>query len=165
MIPDSQVVELLGRQQLIAGLLRDGLEVAVPARDRGIDLIAYANLSRQVSRFSARPIQMKASTVSGFGVDQKYGRFADLILAYVWHLDDPKAVVTYAMTYDDAVKIAEALDWTKTQSWAQGQYVTNNPSKQLLAMLESHRMLEGQWWNLVVGDAALQQRPYEACPQ
>jgi len=34
---DPQVVEILGRQRLMAELLRDGLEVAVPARDRGVD--------------------------------------------------------------------------------------------------------------------------------
>ncbi len=31
---DPQIVELLGRQRLIGALLRDGLEVVVPARDR-----------------------------------------------------------------------------------------------------------------------------------
>src|SRR5262245_32215102 len=58
---DSQVIEILGRQRLIAELLRDGLEVAVPVRDRGVDLIAYADLSQQVARFASRPIQMKAA--------------------------------------------------------------------------------------------------------
>ena len=52
---DTQVVEVLGRQRLMAELLRDGLEVAVPARDRGVDLIAYVDLSQQVACFTARP--------------------------------------------------------------------------------------------------------------
>lgn len=109
---DTQVVELLGRQRLIAELLRDGLEVALPGRDRGVDLIAYADLGHQVERFAARPIQMKASTTSAFSVFGKYERLADLILAYVWHLDDPAAAVTYAMTYPQAVSLAEAQGWT-----------------------------------------------------
>ena len=41
---DSQVIELLGRNRLVSELLRAGLEVAIPARDRGIDLIAYLDL-------------------------------------------------------------------------------------------------------------------------
>ncbi len=41
---DPQVVELLGRNKLISDLLRAGLEVALPMRDRGIDLIAYVDL-------------------------------------------------------------------------------------------------------------------------
>lgn len=148
---DTQIVELLGRQRLIGELIRDGLEVAVPARDRGVDLIAYADLSRQVSRFASRPIQMKASTTSGFGIDQKYVRISDLILAYVWHLADPQAAVTYALPYAEAVKVAEAMGWTKTASWLQGQYSTSSPSKRLLTLLEPYRMSEGRWWALVVG--------------
>ncbi len=50
---DTQVIELLGRQRLIAELLRDGLEVALPVRDRGVDLVAYADLSRQKSTGSS----------------------------------------------------------------------------------------------------------------
>jgi len=61
---DTQVVEIIGRQRMIAELLQDGLEVAMPIRDRGVDLIAYADLNQQLTRFAARPIQMKASTRS-----------------------------------------------------------------------------------------------------
>lgn len=38
---DSQAVEILGKNKLINELLKAGLEVASPIRDRGIDLIAY----------------------------------------------------------------------------------------------------------------------------
>jgi hypothetical protein len=117
---DSQVVELLGRQRLIAELLRDGLEVAVPVRDRGVDLIAYADLSQQVARFASRPIQMKASTTSAFGVDQKYGKIVDLILAFVWNLDNTNPAATYALPYAEAVQVAAEMGWTKTASWQQG---------------------------------------------
>lgn len=150
---DTQVVELLGRQRLIAELVRDGLEVALPVRDRGVDLIAYSDLSRQVDRFAARPIQMKASTTSGFGVFSKYERLADLILAYVWHLGYPAAAVTYAMTYPQAVELAEALGWTATPSWKTGGYSTSRPSQQLIGLLEPFRMGPGRWWLLVTGVA------------
>ncbi len=147
---DTQVVELLGRQRLIAELFRDGLEVAIPARDRGVDLIAYADLSRQVARFASRPVQMKASTAGGFSVDRKYERFADLIIAYVWHVGEI-APVTCAMTHADAVGVAEAMGWTKTAAWRAGIYTTTKPSKRLLELIELHRMGPGQWWALVVG--------------
>jgi hypothetical protein len=39
---DDQLLELCGRHRLTESLLGAGLEVAFPARDRGIDLIAYA---------------------------------------------------------------------------------------------------------------------------
>src|SRR5262249_47838150 len=131
---------------------RDGIEVAVPSRDRGIDLIAYADLSRQVARFAARPIQMKAFTTSGFSVAQKYTRIADLILAYVWHLGEAQAAVTYALPYAAAVQIAAAMGWTETASWQEGGvYSTTSPSKRLLGLLEPYRMGPGKWWALVVG--------------
>lgn len=151
---DTQVVEILGRQRLIGELLRDRLEVATPVRDRGVDLIAYADLSCQVARFAARPIQMKASTASAFGVFSKYERVADLLLAYVWHLGDPAAAVTYAMTYPQAVALADAQGWTTTPSWESGGYTTSKPSQQLLQLLEPYRMGPGRWWQLVTGTAA-----------
>jgi hypothetical protein len=148
---DSQVIEVLGRQRLIGELLRDGLEVAVPVRDRGVDLIAYADLSQQVALFASRPIQMKAATTSGFGLDQKYERIADLIMAYVWHLGNPQAAVTYALPYAEAVKVAAAMGWTDTVSWQQGKYHSSRPSKRLLGLLAPYEVSPGRWWALVVG--------------
>jgi hypothetical protein len=147
---DKQVVEFLGRQRLMCELLRDGLEVAEPVRDRGVDLIAYADLSRQVVRFSSRPIQMKASSTCAFGVDQKYERIADLILAYVWYLDNSQPAVTYACIYAEAVRIAGEMGWTETASWQQGSYTSTRPSKRLLKLMEPYRMLPGRWWRLIV---------------
>lgn len=155
MAGDTQVVEILGRNRLIGEILSDDLEVSLPVRDRGIDLIAYAELNRQVERFVARPIQMKASTRESFGVARKYTRIADLILAYVWNVGDPARAVTYAMPYTETVRIAEAMGWTETESWTKdgGAYVTNSPSKRLLALLEPYRTGPGRWWSLVVGGA------------
>ena len=85
---DSQVVEMLGRNRLVSDLLQAGLEVALPVRDRGIDLIAYADLGSKVSRFVARPIQMKAALGRSFSIDRKYAKIHDLIYAYVWHATD-----------------------------------------------------------------------------
>src|SRR5437667_4051303 len=59
---DTQMIEIMGRNRLIDELLRAGLEVALPLRDRGIDLIAYVDLADQVSAFVACPIQMKAAS-------------------------------------------------------------------------------------------------------
>src|SRR5437660_905735 len=76
---DTQIVELLGRHQLINELLRAELEVAVPARDRGIDLIAYADLGTKVEKFAACPIQMKAALSASFSIESKYQKFPNLI--------------------------------------------------------------------------------------
>jgi hypothetical protein len=147
---DSQVVELLGRHHLMNELLRAGLEVAVPARDRGIDMIAYADLSRQVQRFAARPIQMKASSGSAFGINRKYTKIADLLIAHVWHVESPTQTVTFAMTYNEVLRIADEMRWTRTPSWAKGAYSTRNPSKRLREHLEPFRINPERWWSKVI---------------
>jgi hypothetical protein len=122
-IKDTQVVELIGRNRLGSEILRDGLDVAVPARDRGIDLIAYSDLLSNVKKFVARPIQMKASSEASFSIDRKYKRVANLIIAYVWHVHDPNATVTYALTYEEALTIARKC-WGRAKgnsaSWKRG---------------------------------------------
>lgn len=74
---DSQIIELLGRNRLVDELMRAGLEVAIPIRDRGVDLIAYADLESKVASFVTCSIQMKASSLAAFGIDQKYQKFQD----------------------------------------------------------------------------------------
>jgi len=147
---DTQKVELLGRNRLIDELLRAELEVALPIRDRGIDVIAYADLTSAVERYVARPIQMKAAWAQSFSIDRKYAKFRDLILAFVWHLGDREKAVTFAMSYGDAIAIGDAMEWTKTDSWVKGgMYSMSRPSARLVKLLEPHRMEPSRWWSLV----------------
>ena len=95
---DTQQVELIGRNLLIAALMADGLEVAVPQRDRGVDLVVYADLDES-QRFIARPIQLKAASKRAFGYDQKYDRFPDLLLVHVWNVvADPSQVEMFCLS-------------------------------------------------------------------
>jgi hypothetical protein len=153
-IKDTQVVELIGRNRLGSEILRDGLDVAVPARDRGIDLIAYSDLLSNVKKFVARPIQMKASSEASFSIDRKYKRVANLIIAYVWHVHDPNATVTYALTYKEALTIAKKC-WGRAKgtsaSWKRGRYSTSAPSLRLRTLLEPFKIAEGKWWEKVTG--------------
>lgn len=146
---DTQLVEILGRHRLIAELLRANLEVAIPARDRGIDLIAYADLGTQVARFSACPIQLKAAIGGSFSVDRKYAKFPNLLIAYVWYLADPAKTVTYAITHPEAVAVADTMGYTRTSSWEKGLYVTTRPSPQLVAQLKPFRMTPEKWWEKI----------------
>jgi hypothetical protein len=143
---DTQVVELLGRNRLIEELLVAGLEVSLPIRDRGVDVVAYADLGEQVETFRAYPIQLKAASKRCFVVDRKYAKFANLILTYVWNLEQPRDAVTYALTYPEAACVAENVGWTKTPSWKRGGYSTSNPSRKLVSLLEPYRMSSDRWW-------------------
>jgi hypothetical protein len=112
---DTQQIELIGRSLLVSQLLRDGIEVAIPERDRGIDLIAYLDLG---DSFLARPLQLKAFAGAAFTVDRKYARFPGMLIAYVWNAIDPPKAQSYCLAHDEAVAIAQAMGWTRTKSWA-----------------------------------------------
>jgi len=143
---DTQAVEIVGRNHLISQLVTDGLEVARPERDRGVDLIAYLDLDETGGGFVACPIQMKAATTSSFGIDGKYEKFSRMLFAHVWHVSEPDETLTYALTYDEASSVADAMGWTRTASWQlHWKYDTTRPSARLLALLQPHLMHPGAW--------------------
>ncbi len=149
---DTQIVELVGRHHLTDELLFAGLEVATPVRDRGVDLIAYADIDEHLTEFAAFPIQMKAATNRSFGLAQKYERVHNLLIAYIWHVGDSSQRVTYALTYHEAFKIAEELGWTRTQSWRRRRaYVTTKPSAKIVSLLEPYRMTPKKWRKKING--------------
>ena len=147
---DSQIVEMLGRNRLIDELLRAGLEVAVPMRDRGIDLIAYVDLESKTRSFVARPIQMKAASKRSFGLDKKYRKFPGLLLAFVWNLESEREQQTFALTYGEALDVADRMGWTGTESWGRGRYSNTRPGKRLRGLLERYRMSSERWWSRIV---------------
>jgi hypothetical protein len=125
-------------------LVVDGLEVARPERDRGVDLIAYLDLD-EAGRFVACPIQMKAATIASFSVFSKYERIAQLLLVHVWYANDPDQACAYALRYDEAESVADQMGWTGTDSWHRGGYTTTRPSRRLQAILAPYRMGPGEW--------------------
>ena len=160
---DTQVTELIGRNWLVNDLLRAGLEVATPVRDRGIDLIAYLDLETRLegdadssAGFAARPIQMKAITGQRFTIDAKYAKFPDLLLVHIWHIENPAHTVAYGLTYPEMHALAEAKGWTATQTWKQhGFYNMSSPSKDLVISLQPYVMSPERWRQLVRGASPL----------
>jgi hypothetical protein len=144
---DSQVTVLRGQHRLVDQLLQAGIEVALPIRDRGVDLIAYID---RTSKFAAVPIQLKASSKRSIGLDQKYAQCPGLLLAYIWKIDLHDST-TFAMTCPEAMAIARAMGWTKTRAWENdGRYTNNSPGRKLCKMLEKHRMNAARWNSKVI---------------
>ena len=159
---DTQTLELIGRHRLANELLRAGLEVALPLRDRGVDLIAYADIDKQAGCFVARPIQMKAASQRSFGRWRKYERIHDLIVAFVWNLDGKGEPETYALTCAELATVGDAMRWTTTASWVDdGAYTTTRPGEKLCALLQPYLMTPAKWRARIVGGAkggAVEQR-------
>ncbi len=140
---DPQTIELIGRNRVVNELLEAGIEVALPLRDRGIDLIAYLDLDDDRDAFVATPIQMKAST--RFSIDEKYAKFPNLLYVYVWGIGNDREEATYALTYAEALAIAQEMGYTQTASWEEGSY-SARPSRRLVELLTPYVMTTPEAW-------------------
>jgi hypothetical protein len=152
---DAQTIALLGRDRVIEQLHRAGLEVALPRRDRGIDVIAYVDKG---ASFQALPIQVKSSAGFRWTVNQKYGPFAEIVIAHALYLADEKEAEVFALPHTENIAIAERLGltqryatWLRPKRPAQGGYIwIDRPRHTLLAELEAHRATPELWLSLVL---------------
>lgn len=144
---DSGAIELVGRYHLIAELLADGIEVAMPIRDRGVDLIAYLETHKPTDHFYSLPIQLKVSSRRSFSLDKKYASIRGLLLVYAWGATGPETEREfYAMNYSQAKKLLDEMGHAATDSWTiKGRYVTSRPSERLIKAMRRHKMTRGNW--------------------
>ncbi|MFZ0392872.1 MAG: hypothetical protein WBX09_15900 [Terracidiphilus sp.] len=143
---DSQQIGIIGRQILTANLLAADLEVAVPIRDRGIDLIVYRDRAED-RVFRACPIQLKTASEAVFGLDTKYKDFGDLRIVFVWNAKEPSKAKLFALTYPEAEAVLEEMKFDQTGSWEKGKYTTTRPSAKLKAILEKRfEVSDPQQW-------------------
>lgn len=142
---DTQVTELMGRNHLVNQILAAGIEVAIPVRDHGVDLVAYLDIEAIAGGYFARPIQIKASSAQAFSIYKKYARFPHLILAYIWNLRSAEKVVVYGLDYEDALSVAKKVGYLETKSWTNGKYTTTAPSEKLKKLLQPYEMSAEKW--------------------
>lgn len=149
-VSESQLVEILGRNKLVSDLLRAGIEVAIPQRDNGIDLIAFV-VNKEDGLFKSKPIQMKAATKQSFLINKKYEKLPDLIMVYVWNVQTYEKSTTYAMTYKNCLKIAIQMGWTQTQSWSKDhKYFIKTPPKRLIDLLSPYLIDSNEKWQKLI---------------
>ena len=141
---DTQITELKGLHYLISQLLKGGVEVATPLRDRGIDLIAYLDRIGDVPGFYACPIQLKANEGARFGVDKKYEHIPNLLMVYAWHVSTDKPEL-YALTYSEAVALLDQRGHTKRASWTEKGGWSLNVNDLWRKMLSPYRMQPEMW--------------------
>lgn len=137
---DTQQTEIIATSLLQAALVREGFEIAVPRRDRGIDLIIYSDTPNKP--FTALPIQIKASRDSAFGVFRKYERFGSMIMVNVWFTltDKPRFII---MPYQDALKFVPNLNG---HSWQNNHCYTWT---KLPKKVEQHILAYENRWDLI----------------
>ncbi|MEO7027811.1 MAG: hypothetical protein ABI147_00215 [Acidobacteriaceae bacterium] len=146
----SNIVEMLGRNHLIAQLIVEGVHVALPLWDQGVDLVAYY---RGQDGFVARPLQLKVAEATRWGLDVKYADIVGLLLVYIWNVRSaPEDVEIYAMSYREAEHILNAggdKDYSQSNTWKnEGRYSIahlDKPKNKLRKNLQPFRMQHGLW--------------------
>jgi len=147
---DTQITALAGHHYLISQLLADDIEVAVPVRDHGIDLIAYVDRIETAGQFFACPIQLKTAKDERFILQRKYEKFPNLLMVYAWNISNDATRVLYALTYNEAKKLLQdgpkGTDHTKTKSWTKkngGYHFKVNDDWR--DRLKDYKMKRGKW--------------------
>jgi len=55
-----------------------------------------------------------------------------MLIVFIWNLTSaPDQVVTFALSYQEAVNVAAEMGYTLSPSWATGSYTTTKPSARL----------------------------------
>jgi hypothetical protein len=91
-------------------------------------------------------------------LDRKYAGIANLLLVYVWDLEDMDETRTYALTYPEALAIVEDRRHTGTASWKRGRYSVGAPGAKLVELLQPFLMSPGGWREKVLSATGQRQR-------
>jgi hypothetical protein len=111
MMPFSKPqLERIGTAFIAEQLYREGLKLAWPDIDEGIDLIVYSDDAKS---FRAIPLQIKAFSREEFYTDQKYLRIPDLRIVYLWHVGTEQPIRAFGMPYREAEQIVDQRKWTR----------------------------------------------------
>jgi hypothetical protein len=142
---DKQQVEVIGRNVVTNQLLREGIEVAEPVRDRGVDLVAYRP-KEEGEAFQARPLQLKVASDRDFSVYQKYAAFNDMVVVYVWRVAYDDGPEVYALTTQETLDVAERRGWTDTNTWqTKQQYNDTTVTGPTQEAVDPYRIRPGEW--------------------
>jgi hypothetical protein len=140
---DSDRLELIGRGKVVDQLLRAGLGVAVPAVQGDIDLVVHTSLASPGS-FVVCPLRVKSSATRSFSLDGRYEAVPNLIHVFVWGLATDAASI-YALTHREAALVAEDLGYNLGPSWQKDLYAVQPQNRNLVELLEKHRMTPERW--------------------
>src|SRR6185503_9291869 len=140
---NSFSVNAAGRDWLLAQLTRAGFSASVgPGK-----LFTVAT-----DGASPRLVRVIAARQRIFSLRPTLNTLPNLLLIYLWYVDDPAKTVAYALTYQQALAIANKKGWTNTPSWLNdGYYYDSHVGDELLALLAPYPVQAGQWQEVIAG--------------
>lgn len=138
---EAALVGKAGEALVAAELLRRHIDVAYPAYDSGIDLLAYHAGAPDI----VIPIQVKARTATCYEFQKGWFRVKGLILVQVWHVVAKPEFYIFGNLAD----VEDALGplHTATASWCQrGGYNVTDPNDGHRERMRPHR---DQWDRII----------------
>jgi len=139
-----------GELLVAAELMRRGIEVAYPASDVGVDLLAYRLDPKQTVAGKFVPIQVKARSASGYNFQRSwFDRCPGVVLVQVWFVETgPEFYVLESLT-----RVEEALGpiHAASVSWQiNGGYSVTVAGEEAYKRMQTHR----DKWERVSGQLA-----------
>ena len=144
-----------GEMLVAAELMRRGVEVAYPASDVGVDLLAFRLGKKQTVPNRIVPIQVKARSEYGYAFQKSwFSRVPGVVLVWVWHVRYELETSPEFFVFQDIGQVESALgDHVETHSWRElGGYSTTKPTNVHIERMRSH---QNKW------DRILSQLPQE----
>jgi hypothetical protein len=131
---EAALVGKAGEALVAAELLRQHIDIAYPAHEAGVDLLAYRE--HQFGRVV--PIQVKARTTTCFEFQKDWFRVEGLVLVQVWHVTTiPEFYIFGGL--GDVEEVLGAIH-TATESWVtKGGYNVTYPNKAHIERMQVHR--------------------------
>ena len=131
---EAALVGKAGEAAVAAELLRRHIDIAYPAHDAGVDLIAY----REHKLDQVVPIQVKARTATCFEFQKGWFKIEGLVLVQVWNVTVTPEFYIFGNLGDveDALGVAHCA----TPSWMnKGAYTVTSPTSEHLARMKPHK--------------------------
>lgn len=127
---NAALVGKAGKALVAAELLRRHIDVAYPAFDGGVDLIAYR--AQKMDRVI--PIQVKARSGTCYEFQQSWFKVPGLVLIQVWHVvENPEFYI-----FTSLMEVEEALgpQHRETDSWqVKGAYTVTKPNAEQMSRM------------------------------
>jgi hypothetical protein len=142
-----------GELLVAAELMRRGIEVAYPASDVGVDLLAYRLDRKQTVAGKFVPIQVKARSASGYNFQRSwFERCPGIVLVQVWHVENVETGPEFYIL-ESVARVEEALGpkHAASVSWRiNGGYSVTVAGKEPYERMQAHR----DKWERIIGQLA-----------
>jgi len=134
-----------GKRFFESQILAAGLRLVEPPSKNGVDYLIYTGNSSN-GKGVAYPVKVKTSIHEVFALHKRDSRIPRLLVAYVWHANEPERSSVYALTFEEALRIVESKPYIVSKAWNEdGGYSVTHAGAELKEMLKTYRMSPERW--------------------